>query len=71
MSDIVKAINEMFEFIKELRVEIQKQDMILEILKENVHLYVNNVNKDVKAIQITITTCDDNFNKVEEWLNEK
>lgn len=48
---------------------ILKDLEVLDILKENAHLYVHNVNKDVKAIQINITTCNDNFNKVEEWLS--
>lgn len=55
------------EFLEGLSKDLE----VLDILKENAHLYVNNVNKDVKSIQITITTCNDNFNKVEEWLDEK
>ena len=51
--------------------DILKRLKMLEILKENANLYVNDVNKNVKSIQINITTCDDNFNKVEEWLNDK
>lgn len=44
---------------------------ILEILKENANLYVSEFNKEVKYIQISITTCDKRFEKVEGWLNEK
>ena len=44
---------------------------VLEILKGNAKLYVSNINKEVKYIQISITTCDNRFDKVEEWLNEK
>ena len=51
--------------------KVKKQKKILEILKENAHLYVNDINKEVKSIQINITTCDDNFNKVEEWLDNE
>lgn len=47
----------------------EKQSKILDILKERAYLYVNEVNKDVKSIQINITTCDDNFGEVEVWLN--
>lgn len=54
--------------IKRYIEEKEKQKETLDILKENAHLYVNDVNKDVKSIQINITTCNDNFNKVEEWL---
>lgn len=50
--------------------ELIKDLEVLEILKEKAHLYVNNVNKDVKSIQISITTCDDRFDKVEEWLGK-
>ena len=60
------------ETVQEALDQKEKQDKILSILKENAIKYVNEINKDVKSIQITITTCDDNFNKVEEWLdNEK
>jgi len=55
----------------ELWNEIKKDLEILEILKENAILYVNDINKNVKSIQINITTCDYNFNKVEEWLNNE
>lgn len=50
---------------------IEKDLEILEILKGNANLFVNNINKEVKYIQISITTCDNRFNKVEGWLNEK
>lgn len=62
------------EYEEEIKLYLElKQDLkVLDILKENAHLYVNDVNKDVKSIQINITTCNDNFNKVEGWLeNEK
>ncbi len=48
---------------------ILKNLEVLDILKENATL--NIVNKDVKSIQITITTCDDRFQQIEEWLNNE
>ena len=50
---------------------IKKDLEILDILKENATLYIYDVNKEVKSIQITITTCNDGFDKVEGWLNEE
>lgn len=51
--------------------DIKKDLEILDILKGNANLYVSDINKEVKYIQISITTCDNRFEKVEGWLNEK
>ena len=62
MVDCIETLQEALE-------QKEKQNKILDILKENATLYINDINKEVKSIQINITTCDDNFNKVEKWLN--
>ncbi len=62
--NIEKDIKEIMDYIKDLK-------EVLEILKEKAYLYVNDVNKDVKSIQINITTCDDRFKQIEEWLDNE
>ncbi len=52
--------------------QVLKDLEILEILKKKAYFYSINKNPKVASIEIHITTLDDNFNEVEEWLeNDK
>lgn len=48
---------------------ILKDLEILELLKKKAYFYSINENPKVASIQINVTTLDDNFDKVEEWVN--
>lgn len=69
MNDIGKLLNDLVEFIKELRAEIQKQDEILEILKPYIHITNDGVSVEIFFCRIT---DEEKCNKIEEWLeNDK
>lgn len=79
MNDIGKLLNEIVEFIKELRAKIQKQDEILEILKETIKNNAFDVGMlDDRPNGKTWLSCEDfgitlkteDYKKIKEWLDD-
>lgn len=50
---------------------LEKDLQILEILKKKAYYYSVNENPKVASIEIHITTLDETFDKVEEWLDDE
>ena len=76
MNNIDKAINEIMDYIKELKAENRKQQEILEILKKCLNIKI-----PYGSVNVISANNDDDYllfevelkehNKIEEWLDDK
>lgn len=75
MNDIDKAINEIYDFIKELRAENQKQNKILYLLKNLIEIIPNNTTFTNNFLNIRIkplhSISDKDLLEIKEWLDNE